>query len=289
MEGDHVGALAPPASPVESEETESHGSSEGGGCYRGGGTGPGRGCSSDDRTRTGLGDTVCRRGYGHSFSGLIRKKDGCPRRRSTDSRMKDPDPVGSPTKDRHTTQATGIRRAHTRPNMRIQFGLAVMAAVTFEQTQGLLAGVPLRCAMELQRQRRACQGLEQDDLQNFDAQQYMISAEALTDEQVETCCEATARVDESGCFCEEGVIDFMFEQGMTELQVRDTFIIPSLPKPYGCDMPIKANWERNGQCDTVLATEDFLANYFPEFAAPVPAPDSMDDNEGLDIVEELLE
>lgn len=171
--------------------------------------------------------------------------------------------------------------------MRVQFGLVVMAAVAFEQSQGLLAGVPLRCALELQRQRRACQGLEQDDLQNFDAQQYMISAEALTDEQVETCCEATARVDDSGCFCEEGVIDFMFEQGMTELQVRDTFIIPSLPKPYGCDRPIKANWERNGQCDTVPATEDFLATYFPEFAAP--APDSMDDDEGLDVVEELLE
>jgi len=220
---------------------------------------------------------------------LVRRREGRPRRPSMDSLTKDPDPVGSPTKDRHTTQATGTRRAHRKLNMRVQFGLLVMAAVAFEQSQGLLAGVPLRCAMELQRQRRACEGLEQDDLQNFDAQQYMISAEALTDEQVETCCEATTRVDESGCFCEEGVIDFMFEQGMTELQVRDTFIIPSLPKPYGCDRPMKAAWERNGQCDTVLATEDFLATYLPEFAALVPAPDSMDDDEGLDVVEELLE
>lgn len=70
-----------PASTVESEGTESHGSSEGGECYRGGGTGPGRGCSSDDRRRTGLGDTMCRRGYGHTFFGLIGKKDGRPRRR----------------------------------------------------------------------------------------------------------------------------------------------------------------------------------------------------------------
>lgn len=63
----------PPASPIESDETDSHGSSEGGECYRGGWTGPGRGCSSDDRTRTGLGDTLRRRGYGNSSSGFVRK------------------------------------------------------------------------------------------------------------------------------------------------------------------------------------------------------------------------
>eukprot|EP00963_Diacronema_lutheri_P005687 scaffold436_cov336-Pavlova_lutheri.AAC.26 len=171
--------------------------------------------------------------------------------------------------------------------MRIQFGLAVLVAIAFEQSHELLAGVPLRCALQLQRQRRACQGLEQEDLQNFDAQQYIASAEALTDDQVETCCEATANVDESGCFCEDGVVEFMLEQGMTESQVRDTFIIPSLPKPYGCNLPVKANWRRNGECEPVFATEEFLANYFPDFATP--APEGMGGTEGIDEVEDLLE
>lgn len=153
-------------------------------------------------------------------------------------------------------------------NMRMLVRL-VLLLVTAHFTTAFLGRratrFPLRCARPLQAQADACVGEDVDE-NSVSTDSLRVAAEQATEEERNACCAATQSAKDSGCYCDEAVIRFMRDEGLSEEDLQDAFGVPALDPPYGCNIVIDANLD--GECKSVYPTDRLRATLG---LAPEPA------------------
>lgn len=135
---------------------------------------------------------------------------------------------------------------------------------TVVQGQGSMIRL-LRCRRPLQAQADACVGEDVDE-DSVSTDSLRVAAEQATEEERNACCAATQSAKDSGCYCDEAVIRFMRDEGLSEEDLQDVFGVPALDPPYGCNIIIDANLD--GECKPVYPTDRLRATLG---LAPEPA------------------